>query len=258
MRAHRIWLCSATHPVGFDVSLCERALQIDPRNAFALGGMAWNSVAPIMSAKPPDTHTQEAIKRADEFVTQSIAADPNQYPVYALKAWLLIPQKRPEEAISAAEHSLALNPSNVWAYHPLGDATALLGHPERAVEIADEAIRLSPRDPELPGFYFAKTWTYFMMQQDVQMMEWARRALAAQKQEVWSIPRLYLAAALALNGSETEAREIIKHYLSLPGVEITSIRAFAAWLYLWSDTPTYSAFVKRLSEGLRRAGMPEE
>ena len=65
-------------------------------------------------------------------------------------------------------------------------------------------------------------------------------------------------AALALNGSETEAHEIIKHYLSLPGVEITSIRAFAAWLYLWSDTPTYSAFVKRLSEGLRRAGMPED
>ena len=97
-----------------------------------------------------------------------------------------------------------------------------------------------------------------MMQQDVQVIEWARRTLAAQKREEWPIPRLYLAAALALNGSETEAHETIKHYLSLPGVEIRSIRAFAAWLYLWSDTPFYSAFVKRLSEGLRRAGMPEE
>jgi adenylate cyclase len=250
--------CYASSWTKFDVSLCERALQIDPRNGFALGGMAFNSVAPIMFGKPPDTHTQEAIKRADEIMTQAIAADPNLYMAYTLKAWILILQKRPEEAISATEHSLALNPSNVYAYRPLGDATALSGHPERAVEIADKAIRLSPRDPELPGFYFAKTWTYFLMQQDVLVIEWARRALAAQKQEVWSIPRLYLAAALALNGSETEAREIIKHYLSLPGVEIRSIRAFAAWLYLWSDTPSYSTLVKRLSEGLRRAGMPEE
>jgi hypothetical protein len=70
---------------------------------------------------------------------------------------------------------------------------------------------------------------------------------------------LYIAAALALNGNEAEAHETIKHYLSLPGVDIRSIRAMAAWLNMWSpDTPYWSAFVKRLSEGLRRAGMPEE
>ena len=74
----------------------------------------------------------------------------------------------------------------------------------------------------------------------------------------FELARSVAAASLWLNGSETEAHEIIKHYLSLPGVEIRSIRAFAAWLYLWSDTPFYSAFVKRLSEGLRRAGMPED
>ena len=108
-------------------------------------------------------------------MTQSIAADPNLYLLHDIKAWVLILQKRPEEAIGAAERSLALNPSYVYAYSPLAAATAVLGHPERAVEIADKAIRLSPRDPVLPEFYFAKTWTYFMMQQDVQVIEWARR-----------------------------------------------------------------------------------
>jgi hypothetical protein len=38
------------------------------------------------------------------------------------------------------------------------------------------------------------------MQQDVQAIEWARRTLAAQN--VWPIPRLWLAAALAQNGEE--------------------------------------------------------
>jgi hypothetical protein len=72
-------------------------------------------------------------------------------------------------------------------------------------------------------------------------------------------PRLYLAALLALNGNEAEARETVKHYLSLPGIEIRSIRALEAWLWRWSpDTQYWAAYVKRLSEGLRRAGMPEE
>ena len=62
----------------FDVSLCERALQIDPRNARALGGMAWNSSCHTFS-KRPGTDLQEAIRRADEWVTQAIAVDPNLY-----------------------------------------------------------------------------------------------------------------------------------------------------------------------------------
>ena len=246
----------------FDVSLCERALQIDPRNAKALAGMAYNSVMSILNLarQRPGTDLQEAIRRADERVAQSIAADPNIYHFHVWKAWVLILQKRPEEAVVAAERSLALNPSHVYAYVPLSVATGVLGHPQRAVELADKAIRLSPRDPALPSLYHQKTYNYFIMQQDVQVIEWARRTLATQQSESeWPIPRLYIAAALAFNGNEAEARETVKHYLSLPDVEIRSIRAMAEWLYLWSpDTPYWSAFVKRMSEGLRRAGMPEE
>jgi hypothetical protein len=67
-----------------------------------------------------------------------------------------------------------------------------------------------------------------------------------------------LAALLALNGKEAEARETVKNYLSLKDIEIRSIRALETWLYLWSDSPHWTAYVNRLSEGLRRAGMPEE
>jgi hypothetical protein len=56
------------------------------------------------------------------------------------------------------------------------------------------------------------------------------------------------AALLALNGNEAEARETVKLYLLLTGVEIRSVRAPDAWLYLWSpDTPHWAAYVKRLS-----------
>jgi adenylate cyclase len=196
--------------------------------------MAMNLLGPILSANQLDTHTQEAIQRADEFVTQSIAADPNLYLIYEMKAWVLILQKRPEEAIIAAKRGLALNPSYVGAYFPMCVATGALGHPERSVELADKAIRLSPRDPLLPAFYWQKAYHYFMAQQDVQAIEWMRRMLAVDNK--WPIPKLYLAALLALNGKETEARETIKNYLSLKDIEIRSIRALETWLYLWSDS----------------------
>jgi adenylate cyclase len=89
-----------------DFSFCERSLQIDPRNAFAMGGMAWKSLQPI-SALRLDIDRQEAIRRADEFVTQAIAGAPNLYLNHFVRAWVLILEKRPEEAVVAAERSLA-------------------------------------------------------------------------------------------------------------------------------------------------------
>ena len=50
-----------------------------------------------------------------------------------------------------------------------------------------------------------------MAQQDVQAIEWMRRMLAVDK---WPIPKLYLAALLALNGKEAEARETVKNYIA--------------------------------------------
>jgi adenylate cyclase len=193
--------CYASAWTKFDVSLCERALQIDPRNAFALGGMAMNLLGPILSANQPDTHTQEAIQRADEFVTQSIAADPNLYLIYEMKAWVLILQKRPEEAIIAAERGLALNPSYVGAYFPMCVATGALGHPERSVELADKAIRLSPRDPLLPAFYWQKAYHYFMAQH-MESNSFPRiRCISASTQRSCVVPTISAASASHLSPS---------------------------------------------------------
>jgi adenylate cyclase len=235
-------------------SLCERALQIDPRNARALTIMAWKFLEPVLNLQSADP--QEEIQRADEFATQAIAVEPNFYGAYHVKAWVLFAQKRPEEAIVEEEHSLALNPSYIDAYYPLCMANNVLGRPERALECADKAIRLSPRDPFLPTFYHAKGLAYFLAQRDVEAIEWLHRALAAWPED--RVSHIVLAAALALNGDEVEARETVKHYLSLNGVKARTISAVTAQMRMFSDTPFWLAFIKRLSEGLRKAGTPEE
>jgi adenylate cyclase len=234
--------------------LCERALQIDPRNALALSIMTMKFLLPVLELQSTDP--QEAIRQADEFVTQALAVDPNLYVAHDYKAWVLISQKRPEEAIIEAERSLTLNPSYVDAYLALNIANDVLGRPERALEYVDKAIRLSPRDPALHVFYWNKGWAYFLAQQDVQAIGWLRRVMAMWPE--WPLPNMVLAAALALDGNEVEAREALKHYLSLNGVKTRSISAVTSQVASFSDTPFWSTYIKRLSEGLRRAGMPEE
>ena len=109
-----------------------------------------------------------------------------------------------EQAISEAERALSLNPSLIDAYHVLCCANNYLGRPDRAVELADEGIRLSPRDPFLNGLHHCKGWAFFMKQQYEPAIEWLRRA-----EHNNAFTDLLLASALALTGRSAEAKEVL-------------------------------------------------
>jgi tetratricopeptide (TPR) repeat protein len=169
---------------------------------------------------------------------------------------VLVALKRFEEAIAEAEQTLALSPSFVGSYEVLCQANNFQGRPEKCIEYADKAIRLSPRDPLLAAFYGEKAWAILMLQRDDQAIEWERRALAMAP-EVSITPAL-LTSALALTGRQAEAREALRRYLSLKDTTSKTIAQFRARHRALSDSPKWPAYSDRLIEGLRRAGMPEE
>jgi Flp pilus assembly protein TadD len=115
-------------------------------------------------------------------------------------------------------------------------------------------MRLSPPDPYLYVFYAQEGLAHIMLQRD-------DRAVACLRQAVANNPRFpspvaYLAAALALMGLKSQAKETLKQYLSLPGAKTRTIAGWKAMAY--SDNPVYLAFRERIHDGLRRAGMAEE
>jgi hypothetical protein len=70
-------------------------------------------------------------------------------------------------------------------------------------------------------------------------------------------------AALALTDHEAEAREALQRYPALPSTE--SLKTIAAWKAFANsqapkqgDDPRFVAANKRMYDGLRKAGMPEE
>ena len=232
-------------------SLCERALQRDERNVRALVNLSFKFIDRILTVQSTDREAD--IRQADELVSRALAIDPNVYGVHFAKAEILLAQGHFDEAIVEAERSLALNPSFVNAYSALCLASSFLGQPQKAIEYADKAIRLSPRDPILYVFYLEKGFALSLLHQDDQAIDWLRRAVAAAPQ--WPLPQALLAAELSLTGHEAEARDVLKRYLSLSG---TRARTIAQWKgQMPSNNPLFLAYAARLVEGLRRAGLPE-
>ena len=233
------------------VDLCDRALHIDNSNVIALTGMTFRYIVPVIRSQSTDR--QADIRQANELVSRALSIDANNYAAHHAKALVLMAQARTQEAVVEEERSLALNPSFIDAYIGLCLANYFLGRPDRTLELADKAMRLSPRDPFLRMLYHMKGMAYFMKQQDEQAIDWLRRA-----EGVDPFTELVHAAALALTGRQADASEALKRYLASNGVTSKTIAQFRKQQLALADNPTWVAYNERFFTGLRKAGMPEE
>jgi adenylate cyclase len=232
--------------------LCDRALQIDPRNALALSISAWMIIVPVLGAQSDDPIA--AKRRADELASRALAIDPNFDFAHVVKAWVLTTQNRQEEAIVEAERGLALNPSGLDAYMVLGQANNLLCRPDRSIAFVDKAISLSPRDVLLGIGYEIKAESFFIMHQDANTIEMIRRSTG---HLVDPYAALLLASASALSGQQAEAGEAIKAYLADSRTKSRTISQFQKQQLAMENNPKWLAYNERFAEGLRKAGLPE-
>ena len=235
---------------GFE--LCERVLEIDPNNVRALSILAEKIATRVTTLQSTDRDAD--IRRADELASRALRSDANSYHAHHARAQVLMAQRRPEEAIAAAQRSLKLNPGFIPAYRNLCTAHFYLGRAPEVIEYADKAIRLSPFDPYLAVFHHCRAIGCLMLHQDDDAITGFRRAVATNPE--FPVAVVWLAAALALTGQEAEARDTLEHYFLISGTKTRTIAQWRSLLY-WHH-PTYLAFRERFYEGLRKAGMPEE
>jgi len=231
------------------VAACERSLQADEHDVFALSVLALLLAISVLSAQSLDP--QADLEKADELISRALALDAESDIGHNVKGAVLMGYNRHEQAISEAELAFALNPSSIESYNTRSSAYNFLARPDRALELADEAIRLSPRDPFLPLFYHNKGWAFFMKQQYETAIEWLRRA-----EHIVPFTDLLLASAFALTGRSTEAKKALDQYLSNPLVNTTTIAQLRVQQFGLADNPEWIAYNERLFDGLCKAGMP--
>jgi adenylate cyclase len=233
---------------------CRRALQLDSGNALALGLTAFATIYPVIMAQ--SDNPKEAIRLANELASRALAADPNVAGAHLAKAWVLMAEGRHEEAIVEAEKSLALDPSTMDGYTVLGIANNFLARPDRSLEMAEKATRLSPRDPHLWGYYAIRSEAFFILHQDDNAIESARRSLAlAPYRDLYT--SLILISASALNGQQAQAGEALKAYLADGRARTKTIAQFQTQQLSLASNPGWLTYNERFADGLRKAGFPE-
>lgn len=228
----------------------EDALHIDSQQTEALVGLAFTLVNTVgfRWADPP---YEKLLARADELIGRALTIGPNHSYAHLVKGNLHQVRKQQQAALDEYETAISIDRNFALAYGQVGIAKIQLGRSEEAFAPLETAIRLSPRDPLLNIWYYRICHAHEHLAQDAKAIGWCRKSVAIAP--IW-FAYVNLAASYAWTGQEAEARAAVAELLKLmPGY---TVKKWASTPY--SDNPKWLAEYARITEGLRRAGLPQE
>ncbi len=192
----------------------------------------------------PLAQVREEIRREGELCISIDQCDPLGYVLVALSSMLVPDHAR---AIASLRTALEWDPSLPRAHSFMGQFLALGGDPARGIAEVEEAIRLSPRDPELDSFYSSLTLANFIGANYEAAVHWAEMSLRL-KPTGW-VNYTAIASANALLGRHAEAELAAKKLLAeKPDFSIEQSR----WVLVGAQPADY----ERFKQGLIRAGFP--
>jgi TolB-like protein/tetratricopeptide (TPR) repeat protein len=226
-----------------------RALELDPRSAFA-----WSGVAHIHISDLATRHTEDwddSIARADEAATRAVELDPHMTRALLSLGQVRSYQGRFEESLDVLDRTMALNANMPHVYQWQGIDHMLMGNAHLAIRPLEMCIELSPRDRRLSTLTRNLALAYLHLGEDEKALHLGERSI--HQHPVW--PRSYetLAAAYAVSKLLDDARAAVEVLLRhWPGYSIAQHRA-----EMMSNRPGFLAQRERLLDGLGSAGLPE-
>jgi TolB-like protein/Tfp pilus assembly protein PilF len=223
------------------LGLFEQALNLDPDNVDALVGAA--AAERFNHVNAGKQSTPEQIARIEERLGKAIRLDPTNARAYTVRGMLYVVTKRTREALQAARNAVNLNPNYASAYAQLAQNQMAPEEWSQSIANIDQAIKLSPRDPELGRWHWIKGKTLLYMREYPDAIREGHAAID-NGWVVWSA-FLVLAAGYALSGQQKEAEDFAARILDAnPSFTIKYLRSRV-------EDPEV------MFEGLRKAGVPE-
>jgi TolB-like protein len=236
------------------VALFEQALALDQQSVVA---QCWLAVALTARVLDIMAGTAEAdIARAEGLAERAVAAAPRSALAHFATGQVLRAQHRYHDAILEYETVIALNRNWANAYSHLGWCRFMTGSLEALIPAQEQAIRLSPRDPQIGLFYSRIGRAHLLQSRTDEAILWCEKARNATPAA--AIFRSFLAAAYALKDDTdraaaelAEARRLVSdnRYSSIARLRVAEP---------WGVPKIRALFEATYSAGLRKAGMPEE
>jgi adenylate cyclase len=242
------------------ISLFEQALALDFGSAEPKGLLASALADRVLDF--PTNSADGDIKRAEELATQAVTASPGSALAHFARGQALRVQRRCDKAIPEYETALALDRNSVGTLAAIGRCKIFVGPIEEAIPLQEQAIRLSPRDPNIVVWYARIGQAYLLQSQIDEAILWYEKARAANP-GLWHV-HAYLASAFALKGETERAAVELAKAKSLVGDDrfssIPRLKAigFFGMAENFGDPKIGALFETTYFAGLRKAGMPEE
>ena len=221
-------------------TLFERALAIDPNYADALAGDAMTYQVDYLYgwSHAGTDYEGKVIGQAD----RAIALAPDDARAYYPKSTYLRMTHRANESIQVANDGLATNPNSSQLYSARSQAEVALGRFDQAISDAEQAIRLSPRDPQVGLRYvIIGDAEVGLGRLDAAIEEYRKAIDTGYRNRVVNMAGVY-----ALQGKMEEAKSVLAEALRAnPKLSVKMLTERAA-------------VPPALAEGLRKAGLAEE
>jgi TolB-like protein/class 3 adenylate cyclase/Flp pilus assembly protein TadD len=228
----------------------ERALALDPINVDARVGMATVDVNVGVAFVTDDRVARLAA--AEAAATEAVSLAPEHAIAHLNLGLVLGVTNRSFQAIAECERALTLDQNLAAAQAIIGQNKLFVGHGEETERHVQEALRLSPRDPWVYTWLMIAGVALTALDRPEEAISWLGRSVESNRN--YPLSRFILAAVLANLGQVKEARSEVKTALALdPRFTIASFRATA-----WSDNPVFLVQRENITDGMRKAGLPEQ
>jgi adenylate cyclase len=236
------------------IRLFENALALDPESidtqALLVVALTERVLEQISESVTAD------LRYAERLVNRMTASAPRHTLAHFAQGHVLRAQRRYDAAIPEYETAIALNRNSVVAIAALGVCKFFAGSIEEAIPAQEQAIRLSPRDPRVPNWYWRIGMVHLLQSRTDDAIVWLERARSANSRLPG--PRAWLASAYALNGDLAraglelaEARRLTNDERYATISRFKSVQSLGSPKNLALAETTFFA-------GLRMAGVPEE
>jgi TolB-like protein len=236
------------------INLFERALALDPGSVEAQSRLATALADRVLENLTDSRETD--ILRAEGLIGQALEASPLDPLAHFAKGVVLRVRGRPEEAILEFETVLAFNHNATGALFQLGWCKLMTGSIDEVIPLAEQGIRLSPRDPYIANWYWRMGMVHLLQSHTSDAVLWLEKARSVNSGLPG--PHVMLASAYALKGETERAAAELAEARRLRQGSYSSIALLRATLGYWGVPKIRALYEATFFAGLRKAGMPEE
>jgi adenylate cyclase len=229
------------------MELLERAIEMDSTFSSAHAGLALALYYHVILGFADDREV--AMARAMKAGKTAINLDESDPFAHVALGRVYTLHRNHAAAIDECDIAISLTPSRADAQFGRAHSLWMSGRAEEAIVSHDEAIRLSPRDPNMWAFMASKAIALIMLERYQEGLDWALKAQRQPNSALWAY--LPEASALALLDRVDEARAALDRARELK--REVSVR-FVDNVLPVTDETYRALFVG----GLIKAGMPEE